>query len=55
MLHFLTEYWPVVLLLLSVVFSGDSFLDDEDKERAKKRREWDAHPMNPEGMNYMGD
>lgn len=55
MLHFLTEYWPVVTLLLSVVFSDDSLDDDEDNGREKKRREWAAHPMNPEGMNYMGD
>jgi hypothetical protein len=55
MLYFLTQYWPVPLLLLSVFMSGDSLFDDEDRERAERDREWAAHPMNPEGMNYMGD
>ncbi|MCU6501917.1 hypothetical protein LPN04_29415 [Rugamonas sp. A1-17] len=50
MAHFLMDHWQVVTLVLLLVFGGSV-----STEEVQEDDDWHAHPMNKEGMNWMGD
>lgn len=54
MLHFLMNHW-VFLLPLLVLFGGDGSTGVSNNPGEDEDLEWAAHPMNKEGMNWVGD
>jgi hypothetical protein len=52
MLHYLMSHWQI-LALLAVLFSAGGA--SSNAPEVDEDLEWAAHPMNKEGMNWIGD